>query len=313
VRAFVVEQLGETGSVRDVPAPEPEPGEVLVRVRSASVNPADVGVVRGFYKDFMEHRLPLIPGIDVSGEITAVGEGVNGYREGAEVYGVSAKPFYGAGTFAEFATLPSDAVYPKPTTVDHTGAAALPHAALTAFSQMDAVEPQPGQVVLIVGATGGVGSYATQLAAHRGARVVAVARAENAEYARDLGASEVIDYRSGDLLELVRARYPEGVDAIIDNFSDPAGLTRLSELVREGGRVTSPKMGVDADELERRGVAGSNVDRGDPARLDELTGLIEKGEIRVPETRTHPLEAAAAALEEVERGHVRGKLVLTVS
>jgi NADPH:quinone reductase len=313
VRAFVVEHLGETGSVRDVPAPEPEPGEVLVRVRSASVNPADVGVVKGFYKEFMEHRLPLIPGIDVSGEITALGEGVEGDMEAGEVYGVSAKPFYGSGTFAEFATLPSDAISPKPTTVDHTGAAALPHAALTALAEMDAIEPQGGHVVLIVGATGGVGSYAMQFAAHRGARVVAVTRGENADYARDLGASEVIDYTTGDLPELVRARYPEGVDAIIDNFNDQSGLTRLSELVRKGGKITSPKMGVDAEELERRGIEGSNVARADPARLDELTGLVEKGELRVPETRTYPLDAAAAALEEVDRGHVRGKLVLTIS
>jgi NADPH2:quinone reductase len=312
VRAFVIEALGEMGSVRDVPAPEPEPGEVLVAVRSASVNPADVGVVKGFYKEFVEHRLPLIPGIDVSGEITAVGEGVEGDVEAGEVYGVSTKPFYGAGTFAEFATLPSGSISPKPTTVDHTGAAALPHAALTALSQLDAVEPQAGQVVLIVGATGGVGSYAMQLAAHRGARVVAVARGENTDYARDLGASEVIDYTTGDLLELVRARYPEGVDAIIDNFNDRDGLTRLSELVREGGRVTSPKMAVDAEELGRRGIKGSNVARADPSRLNELTGLVEKGELHVPETRTYALDAAAAALEEVERGHVRGKLVLTI-
>ena len=197
MRAFAISDFGEPGSVRELPVPDPKEGEVLVRLRAAGVNAVDPWVTTGAMKDMMEHRFPLIPGVEGSGVVEALGHGVEGYAVGDEVYGVAAKPFFGAGTFAEFVALPLGAIAPKPSSIDHVGAAALPHTALTAVVAVETIDPKEGQVLLVVGATGGVGSYLTQLAAQRGSRVVAVARGENAEYARELGASETIDYAGG--------------------------------------------------------------------------------------------------------------------
>lgn len=312
MRAFAIDSFGEQGSVRDVPAPEPEAGEVLVRVRAAGVNAVDPWVTKGSLKDMMEHRFPLIPGVEASGVVEQVGDGVAGYATGDEVYGVSPKPFFGAGTFAEFATLPSTAIAPKPSSVDHAGATALPHTGLTALAAVETVNPKEGSVLLVVGATGGVGSYLTQLASARGARVVAVARAENAEYARELGAAETIDYTKGDLVELVRDGYPEGVDALVDFHSDAVGLAKLSAVVRAGGWAVSASGAVDAEVLAQRGLQAANVSRADPGRLSELTSMVDEGRLRSPAIRRYPLERAGDALEEIAAGHVRGKLILTI-
>jgi NADPH:quinone reductase-like Zn-dependent oxidoreductase len=312
MRAFAIDRFGGPGSVRELPTPEAGAGEVLVRVRAAGVNAVDPWVVGGAYKEMMEHRFPLIPGVEASGVVEAVGDAVNGFAEGDHIYGVSDKPFYGAGTFAEMTTLPAGGIGPKPASVDHISAAALPHTALTALAAVEAVEPKGGEVILVVGSTGGVGSYVTQLAAKRGARVVAVARAENAEYARSLGAVETVDYTSGDLAELVRSEHPGGVDAIIDLFGDGPTLTRLSELVRTGGHVVSTGGAADPEVLSQRGLRGLNVNRASPERLAEVTRLVGGDELKVPPTRVFPLEEAAAALAEMGGRHVRGKLILRV-
>jgi len=210
MRAFAIDEFGKPGGVREAETPKPGEGEVLLRVRAAGVNAFDVAVVNGFAKDYMEHRFPLIPGLDGSGEVAALGAGVDGVVVGDEVYGIAQKPYQGAGTYAEFQTFPAAGVTAKPSSLDHVGAAALPTAALTALSAVEAVDPREGRAVLIIGATGGVGSYATQFAAKRGARVLAVARGEYTDYALSLGASESMDYTSRDLAEHVRTRLPMG-------------------------------------------------------------------------------------------------------
>lgn len=312
MRAFAVDSFGEQGSVRDVQTPAPEPGEVLVRVRAAGVNSVDPWVTKGALKDMMEHRFPLIPGVEASGVVEEVGDGVSGFASGDEVYGVAAKPFFGAGTFAELVTLPSTAIARKPSSVDHAGAAALPHTGLTALAGIETIDPKEGSVLLVVGATGGVGSYFTQLASARGARVVAVAREDNNEYARDLGASETIDYTKGDLVELVKNQYPDGVDGLADFHSDAAGLTKLSAVVRPGGWAVSASNAVDAEVLAQRGLQAANVSRADPGRLGELTRMVDEGRLHTPAITSYPLERAGEALEEIAAGHVRGKLVLAI-
>lgn len=311
MRAFVVKEFGQGGVVEERPTPVPGDGEVLVRVRAAAVNAMDTVLVTGAFKDFMEHRLPLIPGLDASGTVAGVGSGLSGFAVGEAVFGTSAKPYFGEGTFAELATMPAVGLVHRPASLDDRGAASLPLVATTALAAADAVEPLAGATVLIVGATGGVGSIATQLAARRGARVIAVTLEEHAAYALDLGASETIDYTTGDLVELVRLRHPGGVDAVIDLAHDAAGITPLLDLLRRGGRVTSALGGVDAEVLAARGLKGSNASGG-PARMGEVRALVEQGDVRVPEIRTYRLEEAASAIEEQRGRHVRGKLVLLV-
>jgi NADPH:quinone reductase-like Zn-dependent oxidoreductase len=313
MRAFALESLGEAGSVRDLPDPEQRDGEVLVRIRAAGVNVFDAWVVMGAMKDAMEHRFPLVPGVEASGVVEAAGAGVTGFTSGEEVYGVSVKPFLGEGTFAELATFDASDLSPKPRTVDHINAAALPHTALTALTAIDEIEPREGQVVLVIGATGGVGSSVTQLAARRGARVVAVASAEGADYARELGASETIDYTKGDLLDLVRAAHPAGVDALVDFYSDAPTLARLSEVVRPGGKVLSASGAVDPELLAQRGLRGGNINRASPDRLPELTRLVDEKQLQAPSTQVFDLEKAGDALAQIQGRHVRGKLVIAVT
>lgn len=313
MRAFALEDFGDEGSVRDLPDPVPQDGEVLVRVRAAGVNVFDGWVVLGAMKDAMEHRFPLVPGVEASGVVEASGNGVTGFAAGEDVYGVSVKPFLGEGTFAELATFPAGGLSAKPRSVDHVGAAAIPHTALTALIAIDEIQPREGQVVLVVGATGGVGSSITQLAAHRGARVIAVASAERADYARELGASETIDYAKGDLFDLVRAAHPDGVDALVDLYSDGPALARLSQVVRTGGKVLSSSGAADPEVLAQRGLQGGNINRASPERLPELTRLVDEKQLQPPSTHVFKLEEAGDALAQIQGRHVEGKLVISLA
>lgn len=314
MRAFAVDQFGAVGSIQEFPMPEPAEGEVLVAVHAASVNVMDLIFIAGWMKDYMEHRFPFVAGIDLSGIVERLGPGVDGFAAGDAVYGIVAKPFVGTATFAEWATVGADSLAPKPASLDHAAAAAVPHAGLTALAAIDAADPQPGQVVVVVGATGGVGTFATQLAAARGATVVAVTSASGAAQAREFRAAETVDYGAGDVVSALRARYPQGVDALIDLHSDGDGLARLGPSIRAGGVAVSTRgpAATAAPALEKLGVRFAAANRLPPARLPELTALFESGQLRVPPVKSFPLDQTGAALDEMAAGHVRGKLVIAI-
>jgi NADPH:quinone reductase-like Zn-dependent oxidoreductase len=189
----------------------------------------------------------------------------------------------------------------------------LPMPALTAIDLVDAVDLGEGETILIVGATGGVGSYAVQLAARRGARVIATARQANEAFVRELGATETIDHTRKDLVETVRAAHPDGIEAIIDVVSDPEVLSRMAGLVKKGGRIASSVYAADVENLTERRIKATNIGMQPGAqRLEELSWMVDAGEISVRLERTFPLEKAREALEESRTGHVRGKIVLLV-
>ena len=201
----------------------------------------------------------------------------------------------------------------KPSSFDHTVAAAVPTAGVTALNTADALQLSDGHTVVIVGATGGVGSYFVQLAARRGARAVAVCRGENEDRARVLGATDVIDYSAGDVVDAVRSRYPDGIDAVADMHGDAEQLAKLAEQVPSGGYVASVVGAVDIETLGARGVEGTNIQgRVTTASLDVLSGMLEAGQLVAPEIRTYPLADAGEALAAVGTSHVRGKIVVTV-
>ena len=311
MRAFAISQFGEPGSVQQLPTPVAGTGEVLVRVRAAGVNAMDPFLAAGVLRSMMEHRLPLIPGLDVSGTVEAVGAGVEGLRPGDDVYGRSTKPYFGEGTLAEFMTTAAGGLAAKPASVSHAEAAALGTAGTAALALVDAVGLQPGQKVVIVGAAGGVGTFATQLAARTGARVIGVTSAANVGYVRDLGAHDVIDYGAGDLATAIRASAPAGVDAIIDLHSDRDALLGLISTVRPGGRVVSPLNAVDPDALAQSGITGANV-RAATDRVGELGPMVARGELRVHVSRTFTLDEGNDALAEQATHQSRGKLVVLV-
>jgi NADPH:quinone reductase-like Zn-dependent oxidoreductase len=314
MRAFAVDEFGGPGSIHQLPRPEPGPGEILVTVRAAGVNVMDPYYVSGALKDYMEHRFPLVPGIDFAGVVDRIGAGVDGFATGDEVYGIASKPFVGAGTFAESVVTGIDNAAPKPESLDFADAAAVPHVGLTALAAIQAADPQPGQVIVVVGATGGVGSFVTQLAAARGATVIAVTSAVGEAQARAYGADETIDYQAADVATAVRERYPAGVDTIISTHGDADVVARIAGALRKGGLVVSPALRADAAiaALEPLGVAFKSVNRLPASRLPELTALIDGGQLRVPPIKTYSLEATGEAIKAMSAGHVRGKLVITI-
>jgi len=313
MQAFAIDELGQPGSVHDLPTPEPTEGQVRIRVAAAGLNPFDNAVLQGYLKDRMEHRFPLVPGMDASGTVEALGEGADGWSVGDEVFGSVGKMYLGEGTLAEYVTMSAGTVARKPASIEHAAAAAIPVAGVTALMMADALQLSEGHVVIAVGATGGVGSYFVQLATRRGARVVAVCRDENADYARSLGAADVIDYTVGDVAEAVRSRYPDGIDAIADMHGDKEGITKLAEQVRSGGHVASAVGAADAEALSGRGIGATNVmGMVTTASLDAVAAMLDRREIRSPEIRSYSLADVGEALAALGSGHTRGKIVVTL-
>src|SRR3712207_3458926 len=235
MRAIAENEFGGSVTLMNLPIPDIGANEVLTRVRAAGVNPFDWKVADGVLKDKKEHRFPLILGFDAAGVVERVGADVTELAEGDEVYGYLFKPVIGGGAYAEYVSALAAIVAKKPESIGFTEAAALPMPGLTAMDLVDAVDPNEGETVLIVGATGGVGSYAVQLATRRGARVIATARQANEAYARELGATETVDHTRCDLLNAVRMTHPGVIESIIDLVSGSGAPDRLSGLVEQSG------------------------------------------------------------------------------
>jgi NADPH:quinone reductase len=186
-------------------------------------------------------------------------------------------------------------------------------AGVTALNMVDAAEIEHGDVVVVIGATGGVGSFFVQLATMRGAQVVGVCRGENAAYARRLGAADVIDYFAGDVADAVAGRYPDGIAAVADLHGDRDVLAGVAGHVRSGGHVVTAVGSADEAALSARGISGTNV-RGmvTTASLDLLASMLERGELQPPELHPYPLQKAADAFVQIATGHTRGKVVVVL-
>ncbi len=314
MRAIAEAEFGGPVALMDLPNPEIGPGEVLIRVGAAGVNPFDWKVADGVLKDEREHRFPLVLGFDAAGIVERVGADVTDLAEGDKVYGYLLRSVIGGGTYAEYVAAPAAIVARMPESVGIAEAAALPMPGLTALDLVDAAEPGERDTVLIVGATGGVGSYVVQLAARRGARVIATARQANEAFVRELGAAETIDHTREDVVEAVRDAHPDGIAAIIDMVSDPGALARMAGLVKEGGRIASSVFAADVVSFAVLGIEATNIGtRPGAERLEELSRLVDAGKISVKLERTFPIERAPEALEESRTGHARGKTVLLVN
>ena len=313
MRAFALDEFGQPGSVHDLPDPEPAEKEVRVRVIAASINPFDNAVLQGYLKGRMEHRFPLVPGGDLAGTIDALGAGVEGFAIGDSVFGVTGKMVLGEGTLAEFATASTGTIAKRPVAVSEVEAAALPLAGVSALMSIEAAAPRPNDVVVIVGASGGIGSYAVQLAAASGARVIGVTSKGKTEYVKSLGAHEVIDRTSVDVVEALKAKHPDGVAAIIDTGSDAAGLARFSEAVRKGGTVTSMKGAAALEDLAKRGIKGVNVGTEVTSeRLEHVAKLAADGKLRAPHIETFSLEKASEAFQLIVQDTHLGKVVVRI-
>jgi NADPH:quinone reductase-like Zn-dependent oxidoreductase len=311
MKALALASFDDPAAVIDVPEPVAGAGEVLVRVGAASLNAFDLGVAAGSMKDFMSYRFPVVVGNDVTGTIEVLGEGVEGFSVGDHVFGMMGmKGEIHDGSFAELANPQSGSIAIAPDGLSDPDAGSLPVAGTTAMSAVEAVAPNEGARVLVVGATGGVGTFAIQLAARSGAHVIASVRPGDEDFVTDLGAAETVDYTT-DVIAAIRGRYPDGIDAVIDAVNrDRDAFTALAGVVRDGGRATSV-VGGAGESSEIGGVTVSNAG-GNPGHLAALADLVVQGKLRVSVRRTYTLAEAAKALQDFANEHTLGKLVITM-
>ena len=313
MKAVILTDFDREPAYTDVPTPEPGPNEVRIRVRASSVNGFDVSMADGNTKGMMEHEFPVTLGRDYAGVIDQVGDGVTRYAVGDEVFGfVFTAPLH-EGAWAEYLVVPEDMfVSPKPARLGLPEAGALALAGVAALKAVDGIDPAKGDRILIVGATGGVGGYAVQLAVARGAHVIATATAEDDSRVRGLGAQETVDFTKDDVARAVRERYPDGVDALIDLVT-PTDLFRpMAELVRDGGRIGTTTGAGDADALRARDIALTGVwASAEPETLARLGGHADSGQLDVSVGKVYPLAEAATGIADFRTG-THGKIGISI-
>jgi NADPH:quinone reductase-like Zn-dependent oxidoreductase len=298
MHAVVMHETGgpEVLQWEELARPEPGDGEVLIRVRAASVNPADWKARRGN----RELALPAVLGYDVSGTVEE--SRAEGFSEGDEVFGIA-----GSGGYAEYATAPAGTIAKKPEGVTHEQAAAIPIAGMTAWQALfDRGGLERGQTALIAGAAGGVGHFAVQFASQRGARVIGTGSSRNHDFVLGLGAEEYVDYTQQDVAEAV-----SDVDVALDTVGGEVTEPLVATL-REGGILVTIASAPPEEAAKARGArAELLIQSPNPDQLSTIADLVAAGDVRIEIADVIPITEIQDAHELSESGHVRGKLVLT--
>ena len=309
MKAFAITARDTQPRLHDVPQPEPAAGEVLVEVEAASVNGFDLSVAAGYVFDMIPHEFPVVLGRDFVGTVTGVGGGVDnvavGDRVAAVIPGMALGPR--TGSLTEFVSVPATAVARVPSGVEAQDAAVIGLAGIAAHDALDTLDVQSGEVMLVSGATGGVGSIAVQLAAAAGATVIATARpAEEADYVTGLGAANTVDY-TGDVVAAVKAIAPNGVDKALHAAGDAAVI---GQVLRPGATVAST-LGASADQFGREDVTVNAIMAAATAdKLAKLLDHVAGGTLRVNVEATVPLDRAHEALRTFADGTL-GKVLIT--
>jgi NADPH:quinone reductase len=292
----------------DLPPPAPTDNEVLVRVHASSVNPVDGSIAAGLLAQMgVEFEYPVTLGRDYAGTVERAGAAVSGFKEGDQVFGflLHANPTARDGGWAELITVTEElSIAPVPEGVDLATAGAAPLAGIAAVTAVDALDLSEGDVLLVAGATGGVGSLAVQLAAKAGATIVAPALPEDEEFLRGLGVSEIVP-RDGDVAAAVRERFPDGVDALLDLVNYAPGT--YDAALKDGARIASPTGAAGEGPGRTMVMAAPTAEN-----LQRLGALLADGTLRVPVQGTYPLARAPEALAALTGQHTQGKLAIEV-
>ncbi|HTT14512.1 MAG TPA: NADP-dependent oxidoreductase [Thermoplasmata archaeon] len=313
MQAVAVRTFRAPAELMEVPSSPPGPGELLVRLEAAGVNPLDWKIVDGLYEGRRPHLFPIVLGVDGAGTVEALGEGTRRFRVGDRIAGSFLHDPVGVGTYAQRTTVPeTNALAVVPPALPSTEAAALPTAGITAVEVLELLSVPSGGTLLVVGASGGVGSIATQLASRRGIRVVAAARPETEATVRALGAVEVLAPGDGLLPELKR-RYPGGVDGLLDTGSDKPTFARLAPSVRRGGTALTTTFVADTSAAQADGIRRVNFNLQPRAEtMARLLAEYGSGDLRPPVSRVRPLAEGPQALIESRARRSVGKTVLSI-
>ena len=307
MKAVVAHEYGgpEVLKFEEVSRPEPKENEALVRVIASGVNPADPLTLSGKYAREFGTHLPLIPGYDIAGIVEKTGVKITKLKAGDAVYGY---PTFGGG-WAEYVNVTEGEVAAKPASLNFAEAAAVPMGALTAWQALvDVARLQSGQTILIHGGSGGVGSFAVQIAKARGAKVIATASTANQDLLKQLGADVAVDYTKTKFEDVAK-----DVDAVLDPVGKDT-LARSYGVVKKGGIVMSLVARPDPAELQKHGIRGAGISsHPDADDLTEIAQLIDAGKIKPTVTQVLPLTDAVKAQQQAATHHTRGKIVLRVA
>lgn len=302
MKAIQVTDYGTPAPIHYTEVPEPTlgAGELLIATKAVGVNPLDIKLASGFMRQMMPLQFPWTPGLDVSGVVQAVGEGVTGFSVGDEVYGMIP-----GGAYAEQVTAPARVMAHKPAALSHVEAAAIATVIQTAWQALFTLGGLPaGGRALIHGASGGVGTLAVQLAHWKGATVIATTSPETAEQVRELGADEILNSRDLAALSSI-----EPVDVLLDAVG--LGQPELYSLVKPGGKFISLTLPPNAALAAEKGIEASHLStQGSSESLNAMNAVLETGVIKPQVFQTYPLSQTAEAWARQMAGGVRGKIVL---
>ena len=277
MKAVAVSQFKAAPAVMELPEPTLRPGTLIIRVAAGGMNPFDWKLTDGILDGKMPHQFPLIMGTDAAGTVEEVGAGVTRFKAGDHVYGQVIHAPIGEGAFAEYVIVPDTVIISRaPVKISLVEAAAIPTAGMTAQQLLEKSGLKHEQTLLLVGATGGVGSFVLQLANMQGIYVIAtVSDDEGAARVKQLGARETINYKKLSVSQQVKDKYPDGVDGLIDLASDAAAFKAMSALVRKGGLSLTTNFVADNN--------GINFEtKSSVASLDSLTDAVDNGMLKVP-------------------------------
>jgi NADPH:quinone reductase len=313
MRAITVTEYGAAPALAEMPMPDTGQGQVLLKLRAAGMNPMDPVLASGGWKP-MPATFPMVLGLDGAGVVEKVGEGESRFSVGDDLFGqLFVAPLGSAGTYAEYVAVTEDAPLARvPAGLDDVVAAALPTAGGAALELVDLLQPLTDKTVLIVGAGGGIGSFATQFAVNAGGNVIANVRDHDAERMRAYGAIETIDHTEVSLPQAVRQAHPDGIDALLDLVSDASGFAALASLVKEGGIAVTTQYVADEEALRAKGVTGINFALQPSSELFErVAEAVADGRIVAPPITRISLEEAPAVLSSAQ-ARPSGKTVITL-
>lgn len=309
MKAVVIHEYGgpEVLKYEDILRPEPKNDQLLVRVIAAGVNPVDGMIRSGMFDKDGKRAFPIIPGGDVAGVVEQVGTKVMKFKPGDPVFAYVSLD--NSGGYAQYALVSEREAAPKPKLLTYVESAAVPIVAMTAWQALiDTAKLNAGQTVLIHGGSGGVGSFAIQIAKARGAKVVATASTANQDFLKELGADVAIDYTKQKFEDVAK-----DVDVVLDSIGRDT-LARSYGVVKKGGIIVSLVARPNASELEKHGLRGAALDvEPNSEQLAEIGKLIDDKKIKVIVSQTMPLSEARKAQEQVATGHTRGKIVLKIA
>jgi len=309
MKAVVIHQYGgpEVLKFEDVPRPEPKDDQLLIRVVAAGVNPVDGMIRSGMFDKEGNRSFPIILGGDVAGVVEKVGSKITKFKAGDPVFAYVSLD--NSGGYAQYALVTEREAAPKPKSLTYVEAAAVPIVAMTSWQALvDTAKLSGGQIVLIHGGSGGVGSFAIQIARARGAKVIATASTANQDFLKQLGADVTIDYTKQKFEDVAK-----DVDVVLDSIGRDT-LARSYGVVKKGGIIVSLVARPDESELQKHAIRGTALDVGPNSKeLAEIGQLIDDRKIKVIVSQTFPLSEAMKAQEQVATGHTRGKIVLRIA